>query len=132
VNIELEVDVKFVPEDFPDLSLFHGRDPTEQSNTLNKLVVAWVCAKEKAKNGKSVKKPAQVALHWWEKGGPIVTPQTPIELKRVTIETSERDEIVPYLNGINICRLMPILHRSDSQLPSLDSLFFDQNEPLFH
>jgi hypothetical protein len=38
-----------------------------------------------------------------------VTPETAVELKDITVEDSERDEIVPYLNEIDICQLMPLL-----------------------
>jgi hypothetical protein len=47
-------------------------------------------------------------LHWHQKVGPIVTPETAVELKDITVEDSERDEIVPYLNEMDICQLMPL------------------------
>jgi hypothetical protein len=51
----------------------------------------------------------RVVLHWHQKVGPIVTPETAVELKDITVEDSERDEIAPYLNEMDICQLMPLL-----------------------
>ena len=110
MNVAHEIEIKFVSENFPDLSLFPGRDKREQSDKLNELVVAWVCATQKVKKGcKSVLEPKRVVLHWHQKVGPIVTPETAVELKGITVEDSERDEIVPYLNEMDICQLMPLL-----------------------
>ncbi len=39
----------------------------------------------------------------------VITIDTPVTLRRVTVEPSDRDEVVPYLNEIDICRLLPIL-----------------------
>jgi hypothetical protein len=103
MELKDEVEIKFVSEDFPGISLFRGRDKREQSEKLDELVVAWVCATQKVLKGcKSVNEPKRVVLHWWQDVVPVVTPETPVNLKDITVEDAEHDELVPYWNGMDI------------------------------
>jgi hypothetical protein len=109
MELKDEVEIKFVSEDFPGISLFRRRDKREQSEKLDELVVAWVCATQKVPKGcKSVNEPKRVVLHWWQDVVPVVTPETPVNLKDITVEDAEHDELVPYWNGMDIYQMMPL------------------------
>lgn len=109
MELAQEVVIKYVSDDFPGLSLFPGRDKREQSDKLDDLVVAWVCATEKVKKGYKVNDPKKVVLWWWQDMGPIITVDTPNRLRRITVEDAEHDEIVPYWNGQDVRRLLLFL-----------------------
>lgn len=109
MELEDEIEIKFVSEKFEDLSLFPGRDKREQSEKLDELVVAWVCATEKVRNGcKSVNEPKRVLFHWHQDLEPFVTLTTPTKLKDITVEDAEHDEIVPLWNDMDIYQWMPL------------------------
>jgi len=55
-----------------------------------------------------VNKPKRVVLHWWQDVVPVVTPETPVNLKDITVEDAEHDELVPYWNGMDIYQMMPL------------------------
>jgi hypothetical protein len=68
-----------------------------------------VCATQKVLKGcKSVNEPKRVVLHWWQDVVPVVTPETPVNLKDITVEDAEHDELVPYWNGMDIYQMMPL------------------------
>ena len=47
-------------------------------------------------------------LHFHQDVEPFVTPKTPTELKDITVEDSERDEIVPLWNEMDVYSMMPL------------------------
>lgn len=108
MELEDEIEIKFVSEKFEDLALFPGRDKREQSDHLDELVIAWVCAKEKAKQGISMLIPKRVVFHWWQNLGPVVRIDSPITLRRITVEDAEHNEIVPYWNEMDVYQMMPL------------------------
>jgi hypothetical protein len=109
MELEDTIEIKFVSEKFEDLSLFPGRTLTDQSNKLEELVIAWVCATEKVKHGcKSAVDPKKVVLHWHQDMKPYVTLTTPIKLKYITVEDSDHDEIVPLWNEMDVYSMMPL------------------------
>jgi hypothetical protein len=39
---------------------------------------------------------------------PVVTPETPVNLKDITVEDAEHDELVPYWNGMDIYQMIQL------------------------
>jgi len=55
--------------------------------------------------------------------GPVVTPETPANLKDITVEDAEHDELVPYWNGMDIYEMMPLfIGGPDARLRWRDSI----------
>ena len=100
------ISVKFISDGFPDLYLFPGRTPADKSDVLNSLVVVWICAIEKVKKGMSLREPARVIIHWTPR--PASDPEwedDPYEFDGITVEKADRDEVIEYINGIDIRKL---------------------------
>lgn len=97
------VKIRYVNEGFPGLELFPGKRPTDRLDTLNSLIVVWMCAYEKARKGMPLQNSARVTLHY--RG---VADETGIvsELSRVlektTIEAADCDELIYYENGVDV------------------------------
>ncbi|MEI7827759.1 MAG: hypothetical protein WCI87_08215 [Euryarchaeota archaeon] len=104
------VKVRYINENFPasDLELFPGKNLTEQSDALNTLVVAWICAKEKARRKKSMLQPARVVMHWRavvdETTSGVVSEGTHV-LEKTTLEAADCDELIYCENGVDLREL---------------------------
>jgi hypothetical protein len=64
MELKDEVEIKFVSEGFPGISLCAGGTKESSRKKLAELVVAWVCVTQKVLKGcKSVNEPKRVVLH---------------------------------------------------------------------
>lgn len=78
------VSVKYINEGFPGLLLFPGKTLPDRSDALNSMVVAWICAREKARRGMPIREPRRVVMHW----------KTADVFEKTTIDASDHDEVI--------------------------------------
>jgi len=106
-NGDTAVSVKFVDEGFPGLTLFPGKTLPNRSDTLNSLVVVWICAKEKARRRKPILQPVRVMMHW--KPVEKIKDTFDYVLDKTTIHVTDRNEVVHCIGGVDLRNKLGLL-----------------------
>jgi hypothetical protein len=102
-----DVTVKFVDEGFPGLTLFPGRTLQDRSDTLNTLVVVWICAKEKARRNKPILQPVRVTMYW--KPVEKIADTFDYVLDKTTIREADRDGVIHCVGGVDLSNKLGLL-----------------------